>query len=329
MKSNMAEIIYKTDYETSPPFLIDQNQFKRLDEIVKNEWPNLLEYKSSTIKKTSLEEFQSKLTRGWYKDCPQADLDTKLQEIEKETRESYTFRHEETIITLQFKDGNSIRVSSFSEAFRNRDINDKNIVGFGLDLDCGEVKLNLKCYPYKLSLDVRPQDRSVSSELFLQFKRGIDTVRAPVWQRIVIILGHSHWILMFYILMILLIFGITKKTPDWPQIEQAHKLLQNGIDEDEHRVALETILALESEFGKPKRILVIASWYRLVAPIGIIVCILLSLIPKVVFDIGKDEGKVRYWRFYLHFISVTIPVAVFSSFVWPYIQNLLISTVSH
>lgn len=327
----MAEKIYKTEYEISSPFIIDQEQLKNLDYIVEQEWPNLLEYKKSTIQKVSIDSLNDRLKQGLYKEKSEADTKAELEKIEKQTSGSYRFKDEEVVLNLSFKDGNSIRLKSFSEAFKNRDIQDTKIVGFKLKVDCGEVTSDLYCEPRysRMKLEVRPQDTRISNDLFLEFKRWMDNVKAPFWQRFVRKFDHFHWFIIFMTLLFSMMFGIGKVSPDWPKIKQAHELLQNGIKEDEYGVALEIILALQSDFGKPEAITVFSLWYKILIISGIITCILLSSIPKVVLDIGKDENKVRKWRSYLRFISITIPITIFSSFIWPYLQSLVKTFFSH
>lgn len=324
----MAEKIYKNNYEISSPFIIEQDQLKKLENITEKEWPNLLEYKENKIKKVASEKFSVLIKQGFYESTSEEEKKEKLEQIEKETRQSYSFHNEEIRLTLFFKDGNSIKLKSFSEGFKNRDINETKIIGFNLDVDCGEVSSVLECDPHfeKMKLRTRPQDLRISNELFLEFKRWIDMVRAPIWQRIVRKTYPFHWFLLLFVLIYAALFGgINKESPEWLRMEQAHKLLQDGIEEDEHEAALEEILALLSDYEKPKAIILVSSWYKLIVISGIITCILLSFIPKTVLGIGKDERRVKMWRKYLNFISVTIPILIFSSFIWPQIQSWVIS----
>ena len=282
----------------------------------------MLEYKRSTTKRLACERLQDLLSRGLYRNEAEPDRERRLQDIEKEIGRSYPFQREEVTLTLHLKEGDSIRVASFSEAYRNKDIQGAKISGFTLQVACGEVICELGYRPGypTLALEVRPRELRISSELFVELKRWVVSVKAPLWQRIVRRLDHTHWFIVLFLLLYVGIFGgIHKTRPSWDRIEQAHELLKDGIGEDEHGAALESILALLSEFGKPAPAITLEFWYILLITTGILACFLLSLIPGSVIDMGKDEGKVVRWRAYLRFISVTIPIAVFSTFLWPHI----------
>lgn len=326
----MEERIYNTDNKLSAPFLLDQRQLKKLEEIVNEEWRNLVEHKDKEITRVAEEEFEDRLSRGYYKELTEDEQKAKLAEIKKAKRESYRLGREEKKVTLHLKDGSSVRLGSFSEAFRNIEVQGKKVVGFGLEIDCGEVNCDLQLESnYKqMRVTVRPKNLRVSYELFLGLKQWMDNVKAPLWQRIVKRLYGAHWFFLVWVFIIGL--GLMEGARrDWAHIERAHELLENGITENEYDLAIETMLAIVSEFDKPKGgVRNIPNWYKC-SLVGIILaCIAVSFIPTVVIGIGKGEKTIILWRRWLRFISITVPIIFFSSFIWPYIVNFVTSFFS-
>jgi len=323
----MEERIYVTEGKVHAPFLLDQEQLKNLDNIIKKEWGNLLNYKNKEIIRASEEEFQNRINRGWYKEKGENEQKAELEKIRKAQSESYRFGREEKKLTLHFKDGDSLRVGSFSEAFRNIDVKEKRVVGFEVEIYCGQVTCNLEVdREFKqMKTTVRPSDLQVSGELFLGLRRWMDNIKAPLWERLVKWGGGIHWAVLGVFFTIGFAF-LETGTTGWKEMERAHELLKDGISKEEHDAAMETVLAIVSEFDKPKPALRnIPNWYKCSFVGFTLACIAISFIPTVVIGIGKGEKTIILWRRWLRFISVTVPIIFFSSFIWPYIVNLVTS----
>ena len=109
--------------------------------------------------------------------------------------------------------------------------------------------------------------------------------------------------------------------------EQAHKILQEGINESNQRKAIELILAIDSDYPPQAETLLWGSkpgrkyWSFFVS--GATVLLALSICPSVVIGIWSGKRKLTRWRNWMKWIFVTVPGAVFLAAVLPRILSIL------
>lgn len=303
----MGQILYPNDRSYEGPWLIDLNGLEKLDEIVDYEWTKIKEHNEVRIN----EEVECKL-----KALPEDARDQKRPTIEKEVRNSYMYKSDKRKLTMKLKSGNKIVAPSFREASREPGVTNETPVGFVLELKSGEVNAKIAMNEYTrddLSLSMDSPEPSVTRDFFFQIDRWVKCYKPPLWVKIWKSIQGFHWFLMLSIALVYLQFVTTGSGTYKKELTaEAHKIIENGIDSTESNRALEILLLLQSNYvpenvGMGK---LISKTTIVIFSVGLFICIILSFIPKSYLGFGKGEKKVRFWKIWLRWISVTIPSSI-------------------
>jgi hypothetical protein len=310
----MAVIVHNTSYKIDCPWLLDREQLLELDRIIEQQWESLLKYRENKIEE---------------------QVEVEAKKNDKKTREKIRqdieYYHEYNFLksknlTLFNSDETQIKTSSFSSVLQNPDIENRTVKGFRYRIKCAGIECELFLSPYNsnITLDVSPGTIEEARSLFVSLKGWINRAKSPLWQRIArgCFFG-MWWLILFFTLMISFQIFEEKIMPDWQQIKHAHYLLEKGIDNNDVSDALATMLAIVSEYEKPKSYTIFSfpSWYICLLIAFSFLCFILTFLPKTVIGIGKGEETIIWWRRWLHLISYTIPILILSSFVWPKITD--------
>jgi hypothetical protein len=316
----MAVIVHNTNYEMKGPWLLDREQLLELDRIISQHWDSLLRYREQEI-----EEEVEKEINDRKKDARHQSADDR-EKIHQRLDSSYLFFKEKRL-TLSNADGTQIKTNDFTSIMQHPDIEDRIVKGFSYTIKCAgiECQLILRSYNSTITLDVSPGTVEEARSLFVAIKGWLNRTKAPLWQRIVRrewIYG-TWWLVFAYALFMGIPLSSHEITPEWEQLKHAHNLLKNGIGDNEVKDSVATTLAIISEYDKPKSHIVLScpSWYVCLLIAIFFLCLILTILPKIVFGIGKSERSIICWRRWLHFISYTIPIIILSSFVWPWIVD--------
>jgi len=103
----------------------------------------------------------------------------------------------------------------------------------------------------------------------------------------------------------------------------ARELLDKGISAVDVPEAVELLLILQTKYHPGQPGIQWPVWYRAIILLGFLVCVCLSIRPKSVLGIGKGAERIVWWRYWLKFIGITIPGLIVTSFIWPYIEELI------
>ncbi len=110
-------------------------------------------------------------------------------------------------------------------------------------------------------------------------------------------------------IMSLVLFKMPKDINKESLKSQAYKLLQAGINEQNHNEAIEILLKLQTNIStdnkSAKPILRINALKVLIIFLACI--IMLSIVPKTSLGIGKGKRIVAFYKFWIKFIVITIP----------------------
>jgi hypothetical protein len=120
------------------------------------------------------------------------------------------------------------------------------------------------------------------------------------------------------------VFGIRSSLASARYRSEARKIVSEGVSATNQFRALEVLLALSSEeSANSNGDVYLPGWFLFFLAVGFLVCVALSFPPKVVLGVGKGQSRLQFWRRWLTFLSVTIPSAICSTFLWPWVVDLV------
>jgi hypothetical protein len=108
-------------------------------------------------------------------------------------------------------------------------------------------------------------------------------------------------------------------------VEQAHKIVADGVNDSNQHKAIQLVLALESHdeatskslmSGKPGR-----RYWAVFAGVAFAFGSF-TFCPTVVIGIWKGKSKLNRWRLWTKWIFVTAPGVVFLTILWPRVLSL-------
>lgn len=317
----MADFIHKTSSEIDGPFLLDRTQLESLDKTLREEWARFEEEYDKTlsesVEKTFCEERRHSWNEGQSDEALRASIRDKL-------KQSYEFRKvRQCAITLD--NGSIAKVTDFSAAFREPELQDKTPTGFVVGMESAGRKCYVTLTRRSMEVEVAPKGDYFVQQTLTMLKNWQNSVRPSFWQS----LWHK-WSFMAWFVWFGLIFGslqIFDRQYDHAlkaeYTQQALSLVTNGIAPDKQGKAMELLLVNAYNLSPSKSISKFPGWFLLLAFGGLVYCILLSIKPDVAVAIGRGEGKVQCWRKYSKFILITAPFFIFITFLWPKIETVL------
>jgi len=327
----MPEMIYKTNLDERGAWLLGQEELETLDQIIDSEWQRLNAENEKEIEAeaASLAADKQMFLRGDENEIEPSELRRRALD---HVRRQYPFCKSNKSITLLFKGGARLEISSFAEAAKHPDTVSQLPIGFTVSLQSGQyaVEANLDRYDY-LGIRVSPDGRYVSREIFTIFARWVQKARprrlVRIWSSLSYY-GIAPFTLLFGILFCVLVtvaFAIRTENPPWPEKQRATELLQEGITAANQQEAIGICLALLAEQGKPEPV---KTWTLPIRPLiislaVILVFVLLCFPPRTVIGIGKGEQKLAHWKQYLKFVFVSIPGVVLASVLIPWVIELV------
>jgi hypothetical protein len=268
----MADLTYPTDLDLAGPWLVTAEQLEALDEIVEREWGAL---------QTSVESRLSKRS-----------------------------------VAILLKDGKRLSGRTFKEASAHPEVVTSRVIGLGMELSNGETRCFFSLggpLNKNLRLSVSGTNQQSRERLFSQLRYWVTDCQAPGWQRAWNWVASEgfQWLLWWIVVSVswIILAEIMAGKGDSHYIDAAHKLLAKGLDSKDLTKALELILALESHY-QPTNSTEIPIWILLVTFGGLLVCIALSIRPRIEVGLGKGKARLRLWNLWMRFVAVTLPLFV-------------------
>ncbi len=292
----MQQIVYSTEETINGPWLINEEALSQLDVLVEKEYQRLRKRKEAVIEKEVNEDFN--------------DL---YMEYE-----------------LNLGPGRTYVTDSLTQAMRDPAILGETPLALRLDLECGEVHAEFMVdgYDGNLDINVGPQGNAEAQELYSALRQWAMKWQAPFWQRV----WHKHFGLqwgIWIVAILIAIFSILVISPS-PREEARSKvkiLLENGISEEEIYKAIELLLILESNVSESQLGTIAPSWLKALFWGGLILCIILSVKPKIVIGIGKGIERLKFWKWWLRSVSVTLPSVLLGTFLWPFLYEAFLKFI--
>ena len=182
-----------------------------------------------------------------YKDSYLKYTDEQLLDKAKNGYKVQRFKRE---LTVKFKSGKTVLANSFKEIVMNKDFDDDLPETFSYIIECVDIKAEITNDLFnnnKISFKVNTLSIEEAKELFYEFDNWVKEVSPPlyvkIWRRI------GKWGLQLYLAIFLIIPSSQISTEDKLKSE-AHKLLENGIQNDEITKGLEILLSIETNYEK-------------------------------------------------------------------------------
>ena len=189
-----------------------------------------------------------------------------------------------------------------------------------------QIKLGKRVFGgSKLSISTSPETDELAREAFVDLQQWAATNQVPLWQRF---WANNYgtivwlWVCALFVIASLIIPSNTdylekELRPDVIQI------LKNGISNDEMPNAIE--LLLRNEFKVPKTEVQhpLPSWFKIYFFGGLAACLVLYFRPSLVIGVGRNEQRIKRWRWWAKFVGITLPGFIFASLISPYILELL------
>ena len=310
----MTEVYYDTHLLESGPWLLSEAALIKLDEIVTAEWGNLRRRREVLV--------EARVTSHIKRYYANEEIDKKRLSAIREREEGNL--EDKRRLKISCRGGKSISVATFAEALRSPEAMGERPKGFVLSLECADVhaEIELRGYDGKIDLSVRPVEAPEARELFVELRRWVLEFRPPAWQRIWRNYFGLHWIIWALALWLSLI--PLSQSPDGSRqatIAEGQQLLVGGLNDQEVRPAVETLLKLAVDKNEGER--PIPSWLKILFFGGFGMCILLSFTPRSSLAVGGGAQVVKFWQWWAQLVGITLPIFLFSTFVWPYLESFI------
>lgn len=314
----MTEVIYDTHLLESGPWLLPEAALVKLDEIVNTEWSNL-----GRRRETLVEARVAASVERRQKLYPDEQLDEKILSELRQDAELLLGKDERRLKIL-CRGGKSISVATFAEAFRSPEAMNERPKAFSFHMRCADVRAEVELREYNgaVSISVSPVEASEARELFVELRRWVLEFKPPRWQQIWRQSLGAHWVIwLFAIWLSSLVVTSTPDSSRQAAIAKGRQLLTGGLSDQEVRQAVEVLLQIS--VGQKTEITPTPSWLKLLFFGGLGMAVLLSVAPRSSIAVGKGVQAVRFWRSWTQFVGITLPLFLFSTFAWPYLETLV------
>jgi Uma2 family endonuclease len=119
------------------------------------------------------------------------------------------------------------------------------------------------------------------------------------------------------------LIGSTPDTKDQyrPEVQQ---ILEKGVNQGNQARATEILLAVVSDYKDPRQPSAkpgVRQWGYFI--FGAIALVALRISPDIVIGVWKGRKTIIYWRKWIQFLWVTLPVLILTSVVWPKLITFL------
>lgn len=317
----MSTFVYSTQKYYDGPWLIGRDALSELDEIV--------ERISERFKAEAEKRIEVELNNG-LEDYTQEMQD----ELRERRREGVTRRlklHQNVKLTLS--NSKYIQGELIKDLLANPELQDEAPTGIEIEVSASDLNARLELgrgYFARTRLNIRtsPETDNNSREAFSELQLWATKNQSPFWQQLWGRVAPNFW----YIWLILIALSIMVLPSTTDNVEKfldpiASKLLLDGISDDELPQAVELLLQYQTKQVPQGDNPELSAWFGILFYGGLIVNIILSIRPKLVIGIGRNENRLFLWRQWTKFVGITIPGIVFGSFVWPYLVGWLKSVL--
>jgi hypothetical protein len=322
----MPQIIYPNELEIQGPILIGEEALFELDRAISEALPKLAETQSQLIE----EEVNARLLA-----LPRVVRTN--QKFMEERRQRFTeeitaaFAKQEMLVKLHFSDDSELHERSFREAAKHERLSERTVMGFEVNARSGKVRAHVECFNRRLgsrlTLEVSPSYEA-GRDLFIALRRWVKNIEAPFWQRKWHQLGGGGVLVVATLMaMLLATFQIVLLLPSSSYYRhQAEELAKTGVKTPENeKKALELLLMIAARSSPPPSQSPWRNKRFILVLVGLAFVLLVAAFPpKLVIGLGhQGEARLKHWRWWIKFVSVTVPGFLITGFFLPYVIDAI------
>jgi hypothetical protein len=308
--NNKGKYSYSTKAVFSGPWLLDNKALTGLDSIFEKYWL-LFEKRRKSLLEVSLVKDYGLI---WEQSVSKDDLMEKIASV------PYLNPHSRNIKQVSILyDGHTFECDSLSYAFAEISLVSKLPRGFIYYLSSGNVECKVELNSIGgLEVFTSPEDLDLSRNMYTELITWVEKYTAPFWLRWWSKLANSGLRFYVFLLGVILSLSLLNRLIKWNSSllksqEQAHVLIEGGINNQNISEAIK--LLLQTQIIDRISIQSSSTIWFLVAIV--IIGIVLSVRPNVVMGIGKGSSYIRVWRWWLRFISVSVPLFFLTFIILP------------
>lgn len=320
----MEEFIHKTEKSIPGYWLIDEEAIKELDSIIEKSWSNMLLQSSQKIEDELHTKTEALNADDFYKEN-QNKKEAYINEHRTYLESRYSEKTKEIKIILS--DSRAMKFDKLSDAAKNLTLDTELPIGVDIKLDNSLIKVEIKLkskYSNDLTIQTTPETDSLSKDIFSELHSWANKYKPSKWEQSWDNLHGYIWI-FFSMAFSFLVYLIPHRDSTYKTeiINNAHKLLENGITNKNNNEALEILLTLQTSYVPANKIITTPAWIGYLFFGLLAVAIIMSIKPKFSVAIGRGKTKVKQWKAWVKFISITIPSFIFLSVIVPKLIELL------
>ncbi len=307
----MAEVEYPANLEIEGPWLVDRAALDELDQIIEREFSVLVKRNEDELKK----EVQHFIEKRKAIELDEAKLERRARDEEKSLRERWDYRRERRVsvdIGHVTVNGNSV-----AEAAKHPVLANATPRGLWARFEVGYTECELSLGRWDRAsarLEVRCSDAGTRNSLFGAMRQWVEKAAPPKWQQlwyrvgaVPLWLGFSFIAPVFFV-----VINALSSQGGNPYRQEAHDLLRHGLSPDKQSKAIELLLALVSDYRPTSEKVTVPIWSYIFLFGALLVCIALSIGPKVIVGLGRGESRIRSWRRWFSILFWGIPAWIVS-----------------
>jgi hypothetical protein len=309
----MVQIINPSDRTVKGPWLLDNTSLEDLHNTLVAIEDKLQEAYNILLDKTAEDRFLE------YK---KAGKEISIEEQKENTRNGYVFNNSKKYILISTKQGKTIKDESLISVLKAGQINEFNPTKLEINIEKGPCEFTLTVSPEfdgELVTRIKVPEDNRFNDINYEINKWIDQNKPNValqkWSR-----WFPFAILIVFPMMTFILLSTLKDSGDSYKnqlAEESKQLLKGGLTPEETTKAMEIILKKESgyvpeginrEIELNKNILNIWIYTN-------IALALLSVKPKTVIGLGKNRGKMSFYRIWIKAVLVFIPLSIIVPFI--------------
>lgn len=331
----MFNVSHPTEVSVRGPFLLNESELHRLDEVIDSVWKELGDGHEAELQDGA---------RGLIAEIGPYE-GQELQATIEEIRDHYPYSQSERSVTVRFRSGRSITCETFQEIRRTSDVADETPTAFSVSLVKGEISASIesgdaRVFSQGLKISVS-SGTGQSQRAKAAFHNWAISARSPVLTRLWARVAADRGILILGVMCLLLVwsyFATNFGERDNGLAEyqallksEAAILLEDGqIDDEERRTAELILLSLSSDYlpataQQSSRGLTVGLGVALTAIVttgG-----LLFIRKHLALAIGKGTQQVGRWTMWYKVATLTIPGLLGLEILAPLVSRLLRSVL--
>ena len=297
----MGQLQYPTEREFHGPWLFNQDDFEELDIIIN--------------------KIDSQLFNSFNKEFEGDDI-----------KKRYNYDRREKKFQLNFKNGSRLTDESIKGLLKDRATLDHKPEKFYANIEYGynnRFKFEISnIYGGQLNYDLICSDLSVKDEMQYEMDRWLERKTPAKFLKFWTDLGPIIGMFLFAILVFLSLFTFTKSYYSYKEIliDKSHKILGKGIDSINRDKAIELLLMIETNYEpegfvakeKPKSPIFV----RLLV-LGLFLFVVSIIRPRTTIGLGKRKLTYNFYKYWIKFVTITLPVALIIAPFWQMIIEWL------